>query len=57
MISKNRWLWLGLLSIIGGFALLKATESMVVAPLLLVGGYCVLIPMHLWSCYRSGLGE
>jgi len=51
------WLWLGLLSIVGGFTLLKATGSMVVAPILLVAGYCLLIPLHLWSCYRSGLGE
>jgi len=57
LIAKNMWLWLGLLSIVGGFTLLKATGSMVVAPILLVAGYCLLIPLHLWSCYRSGLGE
>ena len=56
-MQKNKWLWLGLCSVGAGFSLLKWRESMVLAPLLLVAGYCVLIPLHLWSCYRSGVGE
>jgi hypothetical protein len=54
---QNKWLFAGLAAIALGYGLLKWRHSMVVAPMLLVAGYCVLIPMHLWSCYRSGLGE
>jgi hypothetical protein len=56
-MRKNAWLWLGLASIGLGFGLLKWRESMVLAPLLLVAGYCVLVPLHLWACYRRGVGE
>lgn len=55
--SRNKWLIAGLGSIVLGYVLLATRESLTAAPLLLVAGYCVLIPLHLWSRYRSGVGE
>ena len=51
-ISRNRWLILGLSSIVLGYLLLSAMASLVLAPILLVLGYCVFLPLHLWVYYR-----
>ena len=56
-LRKNRWLVAGLAAIVVGFVLLARFESLSLAPILLVGGYCVLIPLHLWTRYRAGVGE
>ncbi len=57
-IGKNKWLAVGLACIALGYLLLISAESMSVAPTLLVGGYCVFIPLHLWSRYRTkNVGE
>ena len=45
--SQNRWLILGLGSIILGYTLLAAARSTTLAPVLLVGGYCIFLPLHL----------
>ncbi len=55
-IARNRWLLSGLASIGVGYIQLDA-GSMTLAPILLVLGYCVLIPLHLWARYRMGVGE
>jgi hypothetical protein len=56
--ARNRWLILGLGFIILGYALLAAARSTTLAPLLLVGGYCIFLPLHLWVRHRSdGTGE
>ncbi len=53
MLRRNAWLFAGLLSIVLGYVLLGALRSTVAAPVLLVAGYCVLIPLHLWLRHRS----
>ena len=53
MLARNLWLFLGLACVILGFVLLGALRSTVIAPILLVSGYCVLIPLHLWLRHRS----
>jgi hypothetical protein len=55
--SRNKWLVAGIGCIALGYVLLAALESVTMAPILLVAGYCVLIPLHLWSRYRGGVGE
>jgi hypothetical protein len=57
-MQQNTWLVAGLVSIALGYALLGWMESMVLAPILLVAGYCVLLPAHLWIAHRRGsVGE
>jgi len=51
-LSRHRWLVLGLSSIVAGYFLLASMASLVVAPILLVLGYCVFLPLHLWVYYR-----
>jgi hypothetical protein len=55
--SNNRWLIAAFACIVMGYVLLATTKSITLAPILLVAGYCVLIPAHLWSRYRHGAGE
>lgn len=56
-LDRIKWLLAGIVSIVAGYVLLASSGSMTVAPTLLVVGYCVLIPLHLWSRYRAGVGE
>jgi uncharacterized membrane protein HdeD (DUF308 family) len=57
-MQQNMWLVAGLVSIALGYVLLGWMESMVLAPILLVAGYCVLLPAHLWIAHRRGsVGE
>jgi hypothetical protein len=55
--SEHRWLVAALACIIIGYLLLGFVRSETLAPILLVLGYCILIPAHLWARYRRGLGE
>ena len=52
-------LWIlaaGLGSIIAGYLFLAA-QHLSWGPLLLVGGYCVLLPVYVWRRFRQGVGE
>jgi hypothetical protein len=51
------WLIAALACIVAGYLLLAIARSESLAPILLVAGYCVLVPVHLWSRYRRGVGE
>jgi hypothetical protein len=56
-VVKKFWLlWAGLASIVLGFMTL-AGGMLTVGPLLLVGGYCVLLPFFLWRSFRESVGE
>lgn len=56
-ILKKTWmLWLALGSIVAGFFFLDAGK-LSVGPLLLVSGYCVFLPFHLWRSFRKRVGE
>ncbi len=48
---------MGLLSIVLGFLLLGLFRSTTLSSILLVGGYCVLVPAYLWTRYRGDVGE
>ena len=52
-LTNNRWLLAALASILGGYALLGFARETFFSPILLVGGYCVLLPLHLWLRHRS----
>ena len=55
--SKSTWLlWAAIAAVVAGYILLKAGE-LTLAPLLLVAGYCVLLPLFLWLSLRRGVGE
>ena len=54
---KAHWLLaISVVAVIAGFVLLT-TGSLTAAPLLLVAGYCVLLPLYLWRSFRRGVGE
>lgn len=56
-ILRRFWLlWTALGAIGLGFALL-AGGSLSLAPLLLVGGYCVLLPFFLWRSFRRSVSR
>jgi hypothetical protein len=55
--ARDRWLILGLAAIVAGYLLLGLLRSTTLSPILLVGGYCVLIPVYLWTRYRGDVGE
>jgi hypothetical protein len=48
------WAALGCLGL--GYALLRQGD-ITAAPLLLVAGYCVLLPLFLWRSFRRDSGE
>jgi hypothetical protein len=56
LLRKNWLLVAGLVVILAGFALL-AGGSLSLGPLLLVGGYCLVLPFYLWRNFRGGVGE
>lgn len=51
--TDNRWLVAAVLSILAGYLLLGFARDTVLSPILLVAGYCVLLPVHLWLRHRS----
>ncbi len=58
-MAMLRWFWL-LWAALAAFALgfgLLAAGSLSVAPLLLVGGYCVLLPLFLWRSFRRSVNR
>ena len=56
-LLKDFWLlWAGLGAIVLGFLTLQG-GMLTVGPLLLVGGYCVLLPFFLWRSFRNSVGE
>jgi hypothetical protein len=56
LIKRYTWLICGFGSIIAGYAMLS-TGDISVAPLLLVFGYCLMIPIFLLQSYLQGKGE
>jgi hypothetical protein len=56
-ILRRFWLlWTALGAIALGFTLLYF-RSLSLGPILLVSGYCVLLPFFLWRSYRKNVGE
>lgn len=56
-LDKNTaWLAAGLAAIVAGYATLGAGDT-TVAPLLLILGYCVLVPIYLLRSFLSSSGE
>jgi len=55
--KRDHWLFLGLSSIVLGFLLLGLFRSTTMSSILLVVGYCVLVPAYLWTRYRGDVGE
>jgi hypothetical protein len=56
-VIRQYWiLLLGLAAIGLGYVLLDA-QRLSWGPLLLVGGYCVALPLFIWRQFRSGVGE
>ena len=56
MLKRFGLLFAGLAAIVLGFLTL-AGGMLSVGPLLLVGGYCVLLPFFLWRSFRNSVGE
>ena len=52
-ISRNRWLIAAIGSIVAGYVLLGFAREEDLSSILLVAGYCVLLPLHLWVRHRS----
>ena len=52
-ISRNRWLLAAIASIVIGYLLLGLAREEDLSSILLVAGYCVLLPLHLWVRHRS----
>jgi len=53
---KTTLLWLSFAFIAIGFLSLSAGK-LSMGPLLLVGGYCVLLPFFIWQSFRKSVGE
>jgi hypothetical protein len=56
ILRKNWLLATGAAVILAGFAFL-AGGFLSVGPLLLVVGYCLLLPIYLWRNFLGGVGE
>lgn len=52
-IQDHKWLIAAIAAIVVGYLLLGLARETVLAPILLVAGYCVLLPLHLWLRHRS----
>ncbi len=56
-IFKKFWLlWAAVAAIVLGFLTLSSGK-LSLGPLLLVGGYCVLLPFFLWRSFQKSVGE
>ncbi len=51
IVARNIWLVVAGCALALGYALLAAGD-ITVAPLLLVAGYCVAVPLHLYRSFR-----
>jgi hypothetical protein len=56
LLRRNWLLVAALAAILLGFVLLDAGR-LSLGPLLLVGGYCLLLPFYLWTGFRRRVGE
>ena len=57
LFQKSKSLfWLALVFITVGYVLLGRGD-ITLAPMLLVTGYCVMLPLFLWFSFRGGSGE
>jgi hypothetical protein len=52
-IQDDKWLIAAIAAIVAGYLLLGLARETVLASILLVAGYCVLLPLHLWLRHRS----
>ncbi len=52
-LFRQPWLLAAVGSIVAGYLVLAVARDTVVAPVLLVAGYCVLLPLHLWVRHRA----
>jgi membrane protein implicated in regulation of membrane protease activity len=55
-LQRTYLLWTALAAIVLGYFLLGSGD-ITAAPLLLVAGYCILVPLFLWRAFRDGSGE
>jgi hypothetical protein len=55
-LKRTYLFWLALVLVVVGFFLLAAGD-ITAAPILLVTGYCVLLPLFLWRSFRQKPGE
>jgi len=56
LLRKTYLLWTSLAVIGAGFLTLSAGR-LSVGPLLLVTGYCVLLPLFIWRSFQKSVGE
>jgi hypothetical protein len=56
MMKKYWLLWTSLGAVVLGFVTL-ASGMLTVGPVLLVLGYCVLLPFFLWRSFQESVGE
>jgi len=56
LFKRYAWLMGGFAAIVGGYLLLGSGD-ITLAPLLLVLGYCLLIPIFLLQSFLQGRGE
>ncbi len=56
LIKKFWLLWAAVAAIVLGFLTLSSGQ-LSLGPLLLVGGYCVLLPFFLWRSFQKSVGE
>jgi len=56
LLRKTWLLWAAIGAIVVGYVALGAGR-LSVGPLLLVTGYCVLLPFFLWRSFRKRVGE
>lgn len=56
-LMKKFWLlWTSLVAVVLGFVTLSA-GMLTIGPVLLVLGYCVLLPFFLWRSFQKSVGE
>ena len=56
LLRRTWMLWTAVAAILLGYVALAAGR-LSIGPLLLVGGYCVLLPFFLWRSFRRRVGE
>lgn len=56
LLRRTWMLWAAVAAILLGYMALAAGR-LSIGPLLLVGGYCVLLPFFLWRSFRRRVGE